>query len=61
MPNQDQVTLTVNDFELDSEGNIRIKLGERAEQLLRLLVQARTGAQPKTTTPPPGPKVKVEM
>jgi hypothetical protein len=59
MPNQDQVTLTVNDFELDSEGNIRIKLGERAEQLLKLLMQARTGAQLKTSTP--GPKVKVEM
>jgi hypothetical protein len=54
-----ELTLTVDDFEMDAEGNLRIKTGARAELLLRLLVQARTSAQKQAN--PKGPRVKVEM
>jgi hypothetical protein len=60
MPKNDpDVTLSVGDFEVDAEGNLRIKTGQLAEELLRLLMQARTGAPLQKS--PKGPKVKVEM
>lgn len=59
MAKKPELTLSPDDFELDEQGNVRIKTREKAQKLLEVLEGLKKPARAKTTGA--GPKVKVEI